>query len=461
MPCLFPDQDAPVYGRFIAPDGAVMRATMRECERMYASHGFLGTIRPDALPEAPAPAELLSAGPRSQEVAAQEQRNQQQAAETVCGCLLPQPYFALGTEMADVGKEKYRSIAREHDALPSAEQVFADCAARIRAEHRENFQTSARSLKFEAQGKALVLSGRHVPEVRIEDNFLSAFTRKFPEAYHNGSALITSLNPALAADVLNDRLHDIRIDAPLVQIRARDNGGTRTAFALVGPAFPVGADSDRWLTNAKDMIGGQEMKGTVVYNPATTEVIARASWNAPETIDARVGDVFRVGWQGGARDNGTQAFHGGGFAERIICRNCTIMQAGGEQDRQVHKGAATHFMRTVRDSLQSARDGFAPFARAWSALRAAQISNIKIWEHAFHSVPDALEWGVKHGEIAADVAKDVLLENLLRAYSVERGDSLADLVNAVTRAAHEAKWGDVTRGMLEQNAGELVYVLAK
>ena len=79
----------------------------------------------------------------------------------------------------------------------------------------------------------------------------------------------------------------------------------------------------------------------------------------------------------------------------------------------------------------------------------------------YNDAREALTGLATSGQITPAVARDTLVEALLTAHSKEPGDSLVDVLNAVTRAAHEAEWSEFHRQMLEQRAGELLPVFAQ
>ena len=96
----------------------------------------------------------------------------------------------------------------------------------------------------------------------------------------------------------------------------------------------------------------------------------------------------------------------------------------------------------------------------WGYLREADIRDVKVWNMQFDSVVDALTWGVEHNEIGKNIADKVLVEALMKGYEFEKGETLADLVNAITRAAHVGFLDEIERQHLENLAGAMVPALA-
>ena len=75
-------------------------------------------------------------------------------------------------------------------------------------------------------------------------------------------------------------------------------------------------------------------------------------------------------------------------------------------------------------------------------------------------VPSALTALVNTGKIDHGTKRDALVQHMLMAHKNEPGQgTVADVLNAVTRAAHEALFNDIQRDKLERQAGALLPVL--
>jgi len=116
---------------------------------------------------------------------------------------------------------------------------------------------------------------------------------------------------------------------------------------------------------------------------------------------------------------------------------------------------------TPTTAHRSLRDRQPPLITRWGGLRKTSVQGVTLWGEKFANVPDALAYLVDEGRIDAAMSRDILVESLLTAYNKEPGDSLADIVNAVTRMAHESLLSDIRRDMVERSAAALVPVLAR
>ena len=102
------------------------------------------------------------------------------------------------------------------------------------------------------------------------------------------------------------------------------------------------------------------------------------------------------------------------------------------------------------------------FANDWGFLRRAPVSKIEIYGEKYDTVPEALKALVDQGRIDGMTATNAAVEALLSGFAREPGNgSLADIINAVTRAAHEGKFGIDRQEKIERAAGDLVPVLVK
>tara|TARA_E500000318_G_scaffold90403_1_gene88317 strand:- start:893 stop:1315 length:423 start_codon:yes stop_codon:yes gene_type:complete len=108
------------------------------------------------------------------------------------------------------------------------------------------------------------------------------------------------------------------------------------------------------------------------------------------------------------------------------------------------------------------------FADDWSILRETSVTAMP-WEVIVGSrsadkvedVPSALRALVVAGEVDHGTARDALVEHLLASYAAEPGTgTVADVINAVTRAAHERLVDGCKRDTLERQAGALVPAFA-
>jgi hypothetical protein len=215
------------------------------------------------------------------------------------------------------------------------------------------------------------------------------------------------------------------------------------------------------LNGVATVLAGEGMRGSVSYDPASTRVRWEAAWMAPQSIDPRVGDVFRVGVTGSTADAANGSFKVSMSATRILCINLTIADGYIAAFRRAHRGNLDGVIDEIAATVKAVPEAFAAFAVDWQIARNTAIKNVALFGKTYSDVPTALAALVESGEIDAGVARDVQIEALLGGYNREPGDTLADLLNAVTRAAHPTAWDDAARATLERRAGELLPILVR
>jgi hypothetical protein len=276
----------------------------------------------------------------------------------------------------------------------------------------------------------------------------------------SAKAMLRILDPDVRAEVWNRQAPKLP-DTAKAQVGVRNVNGAWQAFRAVSGTYPTTAQADRVLAGVADALKGEGMRGSVVYDPASTRVRWEAAWMAPQEIDPRVGDVLRVGVAGSTADAANGGFKVSLAATRILCVNLTIADAYLAAFRRAHRGNLDGVVPEIVATVKAAPEAFAAFARDWKVTRATDVSKVSLFGQTYKDVPTALTALAEKGEIDAGVARDTLVEALLSAYKAEQGDTLADLLNAVTRAAHEAQWSEFSRSMLEHRAGELMPVFAR
>lgn len=384
------------------------------------------------------------------------------------GIATPPPIYAAGTTVLDVGYGNLQAKREAWDALPTLRDAAGQVSGLIAREKRKDFTIELQQLSMDPEGRVRFEGGEMPFEKgalgqllslpKLDEQFLSEqYTRLSDNggAFPRGFALMMALPPDLRADVFNRQI--ARSRNRKVVMRTREHSGTRSAFAIVSETYHP-FDADRVLNTLSAAVTGP-YRAEVIYNPVTTGLEVAATMHAPSDVqDFAAGDVFQVGYKFKSNDNGTGSFNGGTVAFRNLCLNLIIIGQGrGSKFRIIHKGGMNSAVAEVRKQTRRGHGVFNQFAKDWNLLRETDISNVQLWGKDFTSIDKALTWGVTHGKIKAGVAKDVLAKALVEGFAREPGETLADLVNAVTRAAHHTdKWDTLVRDELEELAGRVL-----
>lgn len=181
-------------------------------------------------------------------------------------------------------------------------------------------------------------------------------------------------------------------------------------------------------------------------------------FHADHVVDLAAGDVFKIGVIVSLDDVRAGAIRVSVVVVRNMCLNLIIL---GEQtknalvQRHVGKGQ-TEIAANVRAAVEGSTSELEHFLGGWRAARSERILD------GFAGDPQP----VFEGLVGAGLIKGLpgrgpaQVEALLRAWNKEPGHSRADVVNAITRAAHEEAWwtNPFESEEVEAEAGKLLYV---
>jgi hypothetical protein len=140
-------------------------------------------------------------------------------------------------------------------------------------------------------------------------------------------------------------------------------------------------------------------------------------------------------------------------AERIRCINCTTVWAAKIE------GGVRHFGKNAKDKLakmvRQAAGRFDAFTKRWAEAAkeqiVAQVYDGLEPQHIFQLL-------VQGGHVsAAGVTDEQLVERLTSAWRKEPGYQKRDIINAITRAAHEEPWRLGVTEDLEEQSRALLY----
>lgn len=471
--------------RWVDPNGnEIKRGPYSEIGPEYAAAraaGATGTLIPlaPAAPAAPAAAPVVSSGFGVGDTIVDPTKAAQIAKDireiSALGFVPPATLFAPGTRMIQIGVDNYRHKYYEWSGRPLAEDVLRATAQKIREEDRRSLVIRLGDLRMLETGEIGRKNGPARPiEFRAWEQVYNAL--KAVGVFPDGTRLLAALDAPLRARIFNGRIEKIDPDKEVkIGVRRSASGGW-SIFRVVGPRFPDEASGDVAADTAADAIEGFGFRGSVVYNPNTTDLsFDAASMADPTSLDPVVGDIFRAGIKGSTNDAGGGSFKVSPFAGRIVCVNCTVIDAYAPGVHRAHRGDMSAAVDGIRDAAILASKVVPLFAKDWKILRNTRINKFP-WVKAAGridtetrailrdpklTVPDIIRAMVDGGEISATMGRDALVQALLTGYGKEPGETVADVLNAVTRAAHESIVDGAVRDTLERRAGALVPVFAR
>lgn len=365
----------------------------------------------------------------------------------------PAPYVAGAAR--DPG-HAFRVSRERHDALPHLVDACKQVADAIKAEERADIVVRVRELRLADDGRLVIPGDERIPLERASLRQLLARAGCFPRGYD----LMTAMAPDLRAYVFDRMVREANLDRSLtVRLRTRQGpAGDRSVFAAMSERYAA-HDADAVLRDVCRALMGKGYRATVVYNPETSHLRVDATAHADT---AAAGDVFRLGYRVTSNDAGQGSIAFCPVAFRCLCLNMQLVSVTkGEQVTWQHRGAVADRAK-LRDMVARAEPAFERFAQAWAGLKRTRIGDVTLGGEAFDTVPAALRGLVESRTLKAPLSTERLIETLCAAWAKEPGDTLADLVNAITRAAHESpSLDDDARTALEEQARDLVTTLGR
>ncbi len=391
-------------------------------------------VRVEAPPEPPTP----PTAPRQVSPVAEERITRQSQWLEKAGFSVPPPIFAPGTRVLPLGDSNFQLERRRVEELPR----FPDAANRvieeIGREQRHDVPVKLGELHMEDSGE-LVANGEHLGlEVDAFQQLLVASGLGAGARY-----LSEKCGPELRAYNVNRQFAGR--DRELMFRTRRGQGGQRTAFAVVTPSYTA-VDTDDVLREAMNPL--DDTHSELSYDG--TGVGATALFMPDQVVDLAAGDVFKVGVRIETDDTGRGRIRVSGVVWRNLCLNLLIIGEGTvETVSAVHRGDRQAMLDAVRNGVDRARETVGPFLEAWGHARTVKVdieSTFKGWIET-KQLPSRNE---KDGE--------QLFDALVDAWKIEPGDTLADAVNAVTRAAHRSTSNLNVQQALERRAARLLIV---
>jgi hypothetical protein len=366
--------------------------------------------------------------------------------------------YELGTPLNEIGVENLRKSRQEFEAMPLLPDVLERARAVIATEERRDLTIPMHLLRAFTNGALYDCEG-NVEEFYVgrglplnEHAFFQLVARgAFPR---NAGSFLKACPPELRATNLNHFLplskeHNGKPIELLLRTRRRAKGG-REIFAALTKWYrkfdvPELCDVIENLAEpggrAESRYDGQRFELSIVYH---TDI-------APEA--GVVGEVFKVVLRVQTADDGSGAIKIRPGVYRTLCKNMMII----EQAEQVLSVA--HNRTSMSEAVEAAMAEAVSkldFAAKWTESRRNRVlegiyGRAEV-EHVFTEL-------VKGGLVQIPgCSRGDLVERLVCAWEREPGWTQADLVNAISRAAHEEPWTNPwARSALEEQAGQYLY----
>ena len=365
----------------------------------------------------------------------------QEAWLTEAGFSVRPPLFTPGTRVVELGDENFRLERERVEEMPSFDEAARGVVSVIREEDRQDIEVRLKDL-------TLTTSGSLVLDTTGDEYGME------PHAFHQLAGLGGfSAGARYLREQCNSELRSANVNWQLMHgnnrslvLRTRlGAGGRRHVFAAVTPSYTA-IDTDTVLEAVRPALADAHTE--LVYDGEGVQ--ATALWMPDEVVDLAAGDIFKVGVRLDTNDIGKGRIVISGVVFRNLCLNLIIIgESQATTISQVHRGDPTVIIEALHTGVEEAREKVGNFLEAWGKARTLKLDPAKTIQKWVEG---------KQLKVKGERDKERLTRIFLSHWAKEPGDTLADVVNAVTRAAHEhTEWPMTVREILERQAAELVY----
>jgi hypothetical protein len=391
------------------------------------------------------------------------------------GIAMAPPIYAPGFVTEKLGGENFTISHRKHNEMPRTSEGLRGIRDAVANEKRADLVVRPNLLRMTDNGQLYRLNGVRDKEgkpktILLEQNGIRQIAARMNEQFPRAAEFLSVLDPVDRAYVFNKQIEKVDPEAE-IKLRTRvTETGDRAIYAVVGKSYSV-FDADRIADllvepfSKLDKVFGAENapRGMALYKPDDSSMRVDAIWHADSIVNLAAGDVFKAGLRFRSSDSGGGSIKADLLVWRNLCKNLIIIdKASVEVLRRTHRGSMEGISVDLTAATAKAEEFIKGFANDWGFLRNAPIGKVEIYGERYETVPMALKALVDQGRIDGLTATNAAVEALLNGYAAEPGNgSLADIINAVTRAANSSKFDFEKQEKIEKAAGELVPVLVK
>ena len=408
------------------------------------------------------------------DAAAEERVKRHQAHVEKFGIAMAPPLYAPGFVTEKLGGDNFHISHTEHKGMPLTVDGLQGIRESVKAEKRRDLVIYPQRLRMAPNGLLFredgIRNADGTPKtIVLEDNGLRQLCARLNDQFPRAADFLKVLDPADRAEAFNKQI--IKVDKEF-EIKARTRtplGVTPSVYAMVGKSYSA-FDADRiadvlaepFRALNAEFGEANAPRGMAMYKPDDSSMRVDAIWHADSIVNLAAGDVFKAGLRFRSSDSGGGSIKADLLVWRNLCKNLIIIDKKSvEVLRRTHRGSMDGIVVDLTAATERAKEFISGFAQDWGFLRAAPISKVEIYGETYSTVPEALRALVDQGRIDGMTANAASVEALLSGWSREPGNTLADIINAVTRAAHESKFGIDKQEKIEKSAGELVPVLVR
>lgn len=371
----------------------------------------------------------------------------------IAGILTKEPIYRQGSRVNSTGVENARLKRQQFEDMAEIDALCTTMQTRVTNEERYDVVVPLTSLQMASHGP-LIIPGEDSALNLSEVAFKGLLGRVVGgSGYHYLADKCDSRLRALNVNGQIGYIAEEEVNTPIeehrkAKLRIRTHEAGKHVFAVVGASYAK-HDVDEIAGVISQATTGLGMRGELVYDGFQMRMNAFGhSTVAPEHYAA--GEVFRVGVQVSAKDDGTGAIRVNVLLFQNLCLNLIILH---ETSKSVgvfrHRGKPEELAAKVRKAITDAVGMVKPFLARWTK---AQNTN------ALERSQSAGFGGKEIGDVFRGILIDKLVtvptskgfdrekvvERLVSAHAKDTSSaiaisasSIAAIVNAFTRIAHE------------------------
>jgi hypothetical protein len=177
-------------------------------------------------------------------------------------------------------------------------------------------------------------------------------------------------------------------------------------------------------------------------------------WHSNADVgDVAAGEFFKAGILVRSSDDGSGSIKIDSQVWRNLCLNLIVIDRAQQSHmRRRHVGSQSSIGDAIRTGMTDAMQAMKYFREQWGYAK-----RIDVIEKFGVAARDVFGSWIDDELIVAPGGRAVVLDRLLSAWHREPGNAATDMVNAVTRAAHEATWSSPwVADDLQAQAGKLL-----
>lgn len=344
----------------------------------------------------------------------------------------------------------HQKSQRDLDKLPMIHAACDSLIERVRQENRKDVEFSLNSLVVNNLG--FLTPTKEGNTIYNEDSENITLLQPLPAAWNRLASEAPKDVPNGLKTNVNSWLH--RKSAHRVARTFKPNGNVREMFGLVTSKYRNN-DADKLAATISKLIPN-EYKGMVKYTGDGGRYEISAILGRPFEVN---GDAHRVMVTVRSADNGTLSQSVFFKIWRLVCTNGLYVQDNTLMAKVNHKGDEQALQEQLEHGISLASKAIESFSHHWGNAAGTPFACRRTGQ-ALAGL-EALRRIAAHKLVhVPHVRPKRLMEQLTKAFQAEPGDTVADVINAITRTAHEqadswkSPWYEED---VEEQAGQLLY----